>query len=230
VSLGNYCIVITGFVCAQFNRLRQLTRWFLIVGNAIAIVGCDGRLAAVASLVIVAASLIAPRLPRNSAVLYFPIVLLVAFVVVNAAGLQDGPDDFVGRVAHSVMLLDRYDVFEFAGISNSYLSVAVDSGLAYLITTQSLFGVAVLWLFVTLGSPQTNTAQIRFVHAVAIFLSLTLLVSFGFLTIKIAALMWFIYGSLNSASGEAVSLPNRQPARPVGARAIPLSRLREQAP
>jgi len=126
------------------------------------------------------------------------------------------------------MLVDRYDALEFAGISDSYLSLAVDSGLAYLITTQSLFGLALLWLFVTLGSPETSTAQVRFVHAVAIFLSLTLLVSFGFLTIKIAALMWFIYGSLNAASGETASIP-MQSAGPVAARAFPLSRLREQA-
>jgi len=87
VSLGNYCIVITAFVCAQFGRLGRLTRWFLIVGNVVAIVGCDGRLAAVASAMIVAASLIAPRLPRNSAVLYLPIALLVAFAAVNGVGL-----------------------------------------------------------------------------------------------------------------------------------------------
>jgi putative polymerase len=198
VSLGNYCIVITAFVCACFRQLTTATRWFLIVGTLLALLGCDGRLAALSSLMIIAAALAVSWLPPYSAVLYLPGVTAAVFVVVYAFGLHGGSDDFSGRIAHTVELIERFGLVEFLGVSTDrvLISQAVDSGLAYLILTQSLFGVVLLWLFIALGSAERTPAQLRFKHAACIYLSLTMMVSFAFLSIKTAALLWFVHGAL----------------------------------
>jgi putative polymerase len=200
VSLGNYCILVVAFVCARYRRLGLGTRCFLLIGTVVALIGCDGRLAAGASLMIIVTCMLAPLLPRHSAALYLPAVTLATFVIVNMAGFHAGADNWSGRIAHTVELLNQYDLAEFIGISNDYLSQAVDSGLAYLITTQSILGVAILWVFIVYGSREDTPEQIRFTHATCLYLALTLMVSFGFLSIKTAALFWFVHGALQGAS------------------------------
>lgn len=201
VSLGNYCIIIVAFVCARFTSLSLATRVFLIVGTIVALIGCDGRLAAVASVLIIAASVTAPSLPRYSASLYLPGIVGTAFLLVYLADFHAGSDDFPGRIAHTVELLKRFGVPEFFGISNDpeLLSQAVDSGVAYLIMTQSILAFAILWMFIVFGSAERTREQIRFTHAAGIYLSLTMMVSFAFLTIKTAAILWFIYGALQAS-------------------------------
>jgi putative polymerase len=198
VSLGNYCIIIFAFVCARFSSLSLATRAFLIGGTIIALVGCDGRLAAIASVLIIAASIVAPSLPRYSASLYLPGIVGMAFLLVQLAGFHAGSDDFPGRIAHTVELLQRFGPAEFLGVSNEteLLSQAVDSGIAYMIMTQSILAFAILWIFIVFGSAERTRDQIRFTHATGIYLSLTMMVSFAFLTIKTAAILWFIYGAL----------------------------------
>jgi putative polymerase len=182
-----------------------MTRAFLIGGTLVALIGCDGRLAAVASILIIAAAILAPYLPRHSAVLYLPGVLGAAFLLTKIGGFHAGEDNFSGRIAHTVELLGQFGVGEFLGISAQpeLLSRAVDSGIAYLIITQSLLGFAILWIFVVFGSAERTREQIRFTHATGIYLSLVMMVSYAFLTIKTAALLWFIYGVLQGSGGAA---------------------------
>lgn len=201
VSMGNYCIVITAFICARYRQLSVATRLFLIVGTLLALLGCDGRLAALASVLIIVVSVLAPRLPPYISVLYLPGVTAAVFLVVFLADLHAGSDDFSGRLAHTVELISRFELAELFGISEdrTLIQQAVDSGLAYLILSQSLIGVILLWLFITLGSAERTPSQIRYKHAVCIYLSLTMMVSFAFLSIKTGALLWFVHGALQKA-------------------------------
>ena len=136
-------------------------------------------------------------------------------------GLKAGPDDFSGRLAHTFALLAE---LWHGGISsaspNAYLSQAVDSGLAYLITTQSVFGVVVLWLFVAVCAEERTWRQVIYKTAVAVYLSLSMLVSFSFLSIKTAALLWFVLGAMQCRAGRGRLLPSSRPAR----LALPLRR------
>lgn len=200
VSLGNYCIVIVVFLCATFKSLGNATRAFLIAGVVVMLLACDGRLATVSSLLVIAAAMCAPYLPRGSAAIYLPGVTAAAFTIVAFGGLHAGRDDFAGRIAHTVDLIQRFDLAELLGASNEYLSKAVDSGLAYLILTQSLIGLVVLWLFLTLVPAQKTAEQARFTHGASLYVALTMMVSFSFVSIKTAALLWFIGGALQIKS------------------------------
>ena len=203
VSLGNYCIIVVAFVCARFKSLGRTTSAFLILGTFAILVGCDSRLGAVTSAIIVLIALISHHLPRGSAALYIPSVTVAAFIVVSLGSLRSGPDDFSGRLALTVELLDHYDLREMLGASDTYLAKAYDSGLAYLITTQSIFGVALLWLCISFAPAEATREQVRFKHAVGVYIAFSMMVSNSFLSIKTAALLWFILGALQNGISAA---------------------------
>lgn len=211
VSLGDYCIAIVAFVSARFRSLSASAAAYLGIGAIVALIGCDGRLAAGAAVVIVAGAFAAPWLPRYSASLVLPATIAIAVMMVQFGGLTDITDDFGGRIAHTVELLRQFGADEYLGISNDpdLLSKAVDSGVDYLIMTQSAWAVGILWLFITIGSRQGRLDQRRYTNAIAIYLSFTMMVSYGFLSIKTAALLWFIHGSLQA--GERFGRPNLLP-------------------
>lgn len=223
VSLGNYCIIVCGFICARYRALSSGARLFLVLGVLLALIGSDGRLAALSCIAIIAIAAIAPRLPAKSALLYPFAVTGIAFALVSLAGLRAGSDDFPGRIAHTVELLQKYDVEEFLGASSRFLSVAVDSGLAYLVTTQSLFGTMAIVALIFLSSKDDTAEQARYTHAVSLYLAFTMIVSFSLLSVKTAALLWFIHGSLQSGSDRAraalapLGRARRALARPSGA-------------
>lgn len=199
VSLGNYCTIITCFICACFRRIGKAGTWFLSITTFALLVGCDGRLATASCAIIIAVALIAPRLPKLSAVLYIPGAIACAIALVTFAGLKPGGDDFGGRLAHTVDLLWTFDVPEFLGVSNEFVSESMDSGVAYLIVTQSLPGLILLWAYIGFGTKEDTAEQVRYTHALSLYLALSMMVSYSFLTIKTAALLWFIQGVLQSA-------------------------------
>jgi putative polymerase len=196
VSFGNYCIVIFAYAFAVGPRIGRLAWWFLILGAVGGIIGSDGRLAAATSAAIVALSWLAPRLPRRSALLYLPVMTICTILVVHALALAPGTDDLAGRVANTVSLLGGYDLPDLLGLSDRYVTQTLDSGLGYLIVTQSIFGAAVIYVFIVGFAAEDTPVQRRFVHSVCVYLAFSMLVSYAFLTIKTASLLWFLYGAL----------------------------------
>ena len=205
VSLGNYVVIVTAFICANYRSMSLAVRAFLILGTIIALIGCDGRLAAVCSALVVVAAFVAPYLPRRSALLYFPLALIGALVVVWTLNPTSGEDNFTGRIAYGVDLLGRYGFWDWFGASNRYIGLAADSGIAYTIATQSIVGVVAFWLFLVLSAEERTVSQIRYLHALCLYLALTMLVSYSLFSIKTAALLWFIHGSLQMASAPRVA-------------------------
>ena len=196
VSLGNYCMVVVAFLCACWSEIRRPARWFLAVTTALAMIGCDGRLAMASTLPMIVCCIVAPRLPRFSALAYIPAVLALAFVLVSFGHFEPGGDDFPSRIAHTVYLLRNYDLPEFLGLSDTFMSKAVDSGIAYLVTTQSIFVVVAMWATIGMSGSEDRPDKSRIVHAAMIYVALNMMVSFALLTIKTAALLWFTYGSV----------------------------------
>ena len=108
-------------------------------------------------------------------------------------------DDFPGRIAYSIHLLNQFNLDHWLGIHRSQddLDSGIaffDSGIGYLVSTQSIIGLAVIWLFLACMGEEKTQEQIRYAHAILLYFALTLTVSYSMLTIKTAALAWFIYG------------------------------------
>jgi putative polymerase len=196
VSLGGYCIVITAYLCARWEALGWASRIFLLLSTLFLMVACDGRLAFVSFGFIVGLALLWQMLPRRAALLYLPGVLALAFLFVAFTGHIGGGDDFPGRVAFTVDLLTTFGPAEFLGLSEEYMTKAVDSGVSYIVTTQSILGLALFWAFCALSSREATRAQVRYTHALCLYVAFNALVSYGFLSIKTAALLWMIKGIL----------------------------------
>src|SRR5262249_4714157 len=137
-----------------------------------------------------------PLLPRYSNVLYLPGMLLLSGTTVTWLGLQNSTDDIPGRLAGSIDFLTSLDFATFLGLHQEQSQFGLDSGISYLIITQSVFGTAAIWLFVCLVPRYHDRRSTIFVHSVCIYIAFNLLVSYSLFSIKTAALMWFMYGYL----------------------------------
>ncbi|MGY2051397.1 polysaccharide biosynthesis protein GumE [Methylobacterium sp. JK268] len=204
VSLGGYCVIIAAYVFSRWEKLSVAARVLLLSSNFFLMVACDGRLALVAFVMILIATRLWHLLPRATPVLYLPGALLCAFLFVGLTGQAGGSDDFSGRIAWTVDLLRAYDVPEFLGLSEKLISKAVDSGVGYVITTQSLAGLAAFWLYCAFSTRYRTREQIRYAHALCLYVTFNALVSYGFLSIKTASLLWLIKGMLESEGDAAL--------------------------
>jgi putative polymerase len=194
VSLGNYSIVATVFTLAFWREMSGAKRIFFTVTTLIILVGSDGRLATATCIVLILGYFIFPLLPRYSNVVYLPAVLLLSGITVTWFGLQHTGDDFSGRVARSIDFLTSLDLTTLLGLQQAELGR--DSGISYFIITQSIFGLAAIWLFVCLVPRYHDRRSTIFVHSICIYIAFNLLVSYSLFSIKTAALMWFMYGYL----------------------------------
>jgi putative polymerase len=208
VSLGNYCSIMVAFACAGWGHLGWKTSVAILISTSALIVGCDGRLAATTSVLLLAIMALTPWMPRGGATLVLPLAIAGAFGLVALAGLREGGDDFGSRIAHTVELLNRFDFSDWLGLSNEFVFTAMDSGVAYLVTTQSVVLAVLVWVTVTLPPANSSATSHRFVYGLATYASLSLLVSYSMLTIKTAALLWFIHGSL-TAEHDGHDLPRK---------------------
>jgi len=107
--------------------------------------------------------------------------------------LQSSADDFAGRIGWTVRMLEGMGIEDWIGLSDQYLEASVDSGIVYLIITQSIFGVALYWGIVSMQAG-ASAAFNRYRLAICLTLAVGLLVSNAFVGIKTAAPMWFLFG------------------------------------
>lgn len=216
VSLGNYCIAVTAFVCARFRTLSRGQIVFLAASNLVLLVGCDGRLAIATSILLVAITMLLGAVRRLS-VLYLPAALAFALFLYVVLGFRPGVDNFTGRVAFTVERLWNFSTLEFLGLSPALPDTA-DSGIAYLIATQSIFGLLALFATIFLYARDDEDDQASFKSAMLLYLSLTMMVSYSFLTIKTASISWYLLGALQvPARAKGLQQRGRDNPRP-GAR------------
>ena len=196
VSLGNFAVISVAFLTALWAALGRATRLFMCASILLILFACDGRFSAIASLTIVAVTMVSRLTPRNAAVFYLPLVTLGAVAAVSLGDLRSGADDFPGRIAHTVELLGAMQLSDILGTSDRLLVTAVDSGLVYLIITHSLVGVGLLWFMIVFAADEATPEQKKYKNAICLYIALSMMVSYSFVSIKTAAPLWFIYGVL----------------------------------
>jgi putative polymerase len=204
VSLGNYCVIAAIILVACWHEMSTAMRSYFIGSTFFLLVGCDGRLAAVSIVIVCFALIFVRNVSSRWSVSYLPIILLLSAVSVWALGSSDGSDSFAGRVAGTIDALSRVDVLGLLGLNARAAGSAVDNGIVYFILSQSLIGVTVIWLTVCLCALGRTSQSRIYVHAIAIFIPLNLMVSYSFFSIKVAALIWFFYGYLYMRDLDAV--------------------------
>ncbi|MFL0418885.1 hypothetical protein ACH0CP_13725 [Sphingomonas sp. 179-I 2A4 NHS] len=196
VSLGNWTVVVTIFLCTFWRRMALWMRVVLIAGNVILLVMCDGRFAIIASVVVIGACLVAPKLPRGIA-LAFPAATMILLASVRGLGaLPSGGDTLPGRLAKSLYYFERQSLIELFGLNTSVPGYTFDSGWTYFTQTQSVLGLIAFWCLLCLMLPLRTPEAKRFIIGVTLFFALSMPVSNSFISIKAAAILFVCYGCL----------------------------------
>jgi putative polymerase len=202
VSLGNYVCVIVILLICFWPTLSKIMRVWLIASTAFLLVACDGRFATVTSVLILICVPMASKLPSRASVFYLPAIVTLGAIGVYAFHPNPLSDDFGGRVAKTMALARDLNFADVIGMAQwSRISQNLDSGLTYLIVTQTVFGACLVWLFTALvASDHVPQLELRLrirhaTHTVALFIGLNLLVSYSLFSIKSAAFLWFLYGA-----------------------------------
>ena len=197
VSLGNYIVIMVAAVVALRREFGRLALLYMAVTSFMVLVGCDGRQATMQVGLVIAIGIVQRLLTRPVTALVLPLSVLGTFAAVIGMGLVYDGDTFVGRLVYSVHTLRSFELSTFLGVAGGDLAWVADSGIAYFISTQSILGVTAVWLTIVFSGEAEDRASRTFLNAIAMYLSLSLLVSNAAFSIKTASLLWFTLGDLN---------------------------------
>jgi putative polymerase len=170
-------------------------RLFMLVSTGVILVGCDGRFAGISAIVLVLTAPLLRRLPAVLAIFYLPAAVLAGRIASQALQWSPLTDDFSGRVARGIKQLFKLDWYDLWGFSIPTPALA-DSGIAYLVMSQSLVGVVMLQMFLYLQPALRRPEQRLYLHGTALTFALSIMVSISMLSIKTAGYYWFLMGTV----------------------------------
>ncbi|MGC2079545.1 MAG: surface polysaccharide polymerase [Xanthobacteraceae bacterium] len=199
VSVGNF-----GAIAFAWVLLRDRGRiWPLVaktVAIAIILVLADARFGFYFCIFTLVLYLAVPVI-RPTILFLAPFLVMIGLVAYAGGHWQEAPSsELAGRLmsaADSLVALDPWEVLGLRindGFINSYSG---DSGYGYVLGKVGLVGLIAIWaLFVY--APVFDRDAWRFKVFVAFYAVSLLCISASLFTIKTAALLWFLHGTLNS--------------------------------
>jgi len=203
-SVGNF-----GAIAFAWVLLRDRQRYWDFVAKSLAIltmiVLADARFGMYFCLFTLAVYAATPFI-RPAILFVLPFLAMIALVIYAGVNWQESWDNTIlGRFLLAGNVLTTLGPWQVFGLqltdSGSGASFAqsqlVDSGYAYLLANVGILGVAGLWalfVFAPVGDGDTR----RFRNFVASYFIILLSISASVFTIKTAALVWFLYGTLNN--------------------------------
>lgn len=189
IALGNFATILVIWVMAR-ARLDRLAVFLVPVAFVLGVLADDrfAVSAGIAVALVVSTGLWRYRWP--AAVL--PFAVMAAVMLFAGASPPRIVDNTVGGRLYGSgsFLLDHGPV---AWLGLSPVPVDMDSGYSYLVFSIGLIVPAVLWLRYAGSRPATAT-EARCRLGLATYMSLSLLISASFTSIKTAALLWVLAG------------------------------------
>lgn len=199
VSLGNFGPIVFAWVLLR-DRRRPLALAVKTAAILLLLVLGDARFGIYLCAAVVLAYLAAPvvRPGLVFAAPFLAIVGLLAYAGMNAGAPWD--NSITGRLLFSGQLLSTLDAGQALGLAPTTVDF-VDSGYATMLSQFGLFGAAGMWAVYVFGAPAEAPDSWRYKLFVCLYLILLLSISTSLLTIKTAALLWFLAGA--AAAGRA---------------------------
>jgi putative polymerase len=199
VSVGNF-----GAIAFAWVLLRDRGRIWPLVAKSIAIatilVLADARFGFYFCIFALLLYLAAPII-RPTILFLTPFLLMIGLVAFAGDHWQEAPsNELAGRLmnaADTLVALDPWQVFGLR-ISDFFIGgYSGDSGYGYILVKVGLVGLIAIWaLFVY--APTFDRDAWRFKVFIAFYAVALLSISTSLFTIKTAALLWFLYGTLNN--------------------------------
>jgi putative polymerase len=215
-SVGNFGAIVFAWILLRYSR----NLWsFLAKTLAVAtiIVLADARFGLYFCVFTVMLYAVTPLI-RPTMLFVAPFLAMMALVHYADANWQQVVENTMpGRFVFSGNILSSLDIWQVFGLQATDVKAGAgfatngfgDSGYSYMLVTVGLIGTAALWaLFVY--APVRNTDAARFRNFVAFYFILLLAISAALFTIKTAALLWFLCGTLNNPNAAPSAPPPRR--------------------
>lgn len=197
VSMGNFGALI--FAWALFRR-GWSGRWLLFPAAIAMTVFADARFGLFTCILMAMMSPFYRIIPRTVWLVMPLLILSVIGAYGLLSGTHGGDNSLSGRLEATAAILSQLPVGVVAGVETTD-GFNADSGMAYTLTKFGLVGFPALWaLFVF--QPLRSARAWDFHSMMILYLILIMVISNSFFSIKTAALMWFLTGTV-----AAVSLP-----------------------
>jgi len=197
VSAGNFTVVCVAWVIARQAVGRD--GWLLILAALTVGVLADARFSIISSAA-VAAMLLSGAWRSRLIVAGLPFVMVAALLAVGVATAGGVDNTIGGRLIGSGRLLAGWSLGEWLGLT-APASVSMDTGYSYVLGNLGTVASVAIWLAVALR-PKPPAAA-RFFAVISVYLTLALSISYSCFSIKTAALMWFLYGTLLASDDAA---------------------------
>lgn len=196
VSLGNYLVVFAVFLLANYHLMRPELRCMLAGSLVLMLVGADSRFATVAIIGVSSIVFFWRVLPFRKAWVVLPVIIIIIYIMDVSLNLRPGTDDFQGRIANSIEVVSSISLSQLFGSSDSGASLVgvYDSGISYIIVTEGLPMLAVWWTIIFSLNYKFNRSNSIMIYGMAIYLSLSMVVSYSIASIKVASIVWFLVG------------------------------------
>ncbi|ELQ15627.1 polysaccharide biosynthesis protein GumE [Xanthomonas translucens pv. undulosa] len=196
VTMGNFIIFFTAILLTFWRWMRPVGIAVSVAMIGFLIVASDGRLAAGTCVMMVALTPLLLRMDQRLGFLIFFGVLLGAWLMVWASGIQSYEDTTLGRVFFTVYSMRNMTAESWLGLDFDMPYKYFDSGIAYFISSQSVVLVLAFLLAYSFAMLMRTIEGQLFKNLLIFAFALSLLVSNGYFSIKTAALWWFVCGCL----------------------------------
>jgi len=198
VSNGNFAAIGALYLAVRGKEIGAIRLLVGVVTIIFVLITTNARFD---SLLVVASILgywIFPLLPRLSlpiaSILLFAVVVMIATRDINAMG-----DDFQGRVAFSARKFRDYDAWFYLGFDAEQAVRERDSGYSFFVGTTSIFGMIGIWLYANFLPRMDDGPSRRLAWGLILYFFGQLIVSStSLLSIKTAALLWFMVGCVRA--------------------------------
>lgn len=211
VSLSNFAVVLAIYLASLWDRIEFKNKLFFIGLILLILITSRSRAAfGIVSFVLIGYYFI-PLLPRMISLLIFPMAALVTisvFLYFSPDNIYGIEDSLKGRLLHTGEILYNLDLKDIFSLNLAGIGHYADSGFAYLINANTLFGALAFWLFIGLLFKPSNDFQMRLLFLVNFYFFAVLAVSgTSVFSIKTAALLWLLAGFVSTWSeNETTSL------------------------
>lgn len=206
VSLSNFAVVLAIYVAVFAEKIKVKHKLIFISLITLILVTSRSRSAMALVLLVWIGYYLVPLFPKRSALIVLPLSSLLAIFtyVLFAEGIDQFGDNLKGRLSLTGSLLYNIDFKDIFALQVRSLGHYGDSGLAYVINTNMLFGLIILWLYTALITPANTNMQLRFLFLANVYFFAILTVSgTSVFSIKTAALLWFIAGFIYAQDCES---------------------------
>jgi putative polymerase len=213
-SVGNFAGIVFAWILLRPKRLWSFTLKTIAV--VMIVVLADARFGLYFCVFVAAIYPLSRYIPRT--LLFIgPFAAMIALVTyATAEGQQLFNNDMVGRFLYAGQILSKIYAAQVFGLGASDISTGTsfasdpvnDSAYTYVLVEIGILGSTALWaLFIY--SPVADRTAWRFKTVVAFYYILILTIAASAFTIKTAALLWFLYGTLNRRSDRRATAGTR---------------------